>query len=106
MHGLKPEAAEKAHETAQLLQRLRQAHAYGGVMAGVRPLFHGDEQFPHFVRDAEGCTITDIAGRQFVDWTFAAGVVLLGYRRPEVEEAICRQLASGPTLTFTNLLQV
>jgi len=45
----------------------------------LRPLYRGEEGvFPRFGVRAEGCTIVDERGREFVDWAGAWGPVLLG----------------------------
>lgn len=54
--------------------------------------------FPQFYAAGEGATLVDVDGRRFVDFMCAWGPNLLGYRHPEVEEAVARQLAAGDCL--------
>src|SRR5262249_28271142 len=45
-------------------------------------------------------------GRSYIDWSLSGGAMLLGYRRPEVEEAVRAQLAAGPLLPMMHRVQV
>ena len=82
--------------------------AYGGQhRALLRPLYRGEEGvFPRFAVRAEGCTIVDERGREFIDWVGAWGPVLLGYGHPAVENAIRAQLRAGPTLSLMHPIEV
>ena len=46
---------------------------------------------PGFIAEAEGCRVTDVDGRSYVDWLCANGPNLLGYRHPEVEAAVAEE---------------
>jgi glutamate-1-semialdehyde 2,1-aminomutase len=93
-----PDTAHKAHEVL----------AYGGHhRVLMRPLYEDEEGvFPEFAEEASGYELIDSTGRSFVDWWSGAGPVLLGYRRPEVEEAIREQLKAGPTLSLMHQIEV
>jgi glutamate-1-semialdehyde 2,1-aminomutase len=70
-------------------------------------LFSGDDvMLPQFIESARGCEVVDTAGRTYIDWSLGGGAMLLGYRRPEVEEAIREQLAAGPLLPMMHRVQV
>ncbi|MDH4146524.1 MAG: aminotransferase class III-fold pyridoxal phosphate-dependent enzyme [Acidimicrobiia bacterium] len=60
----------------------------------------GRGTLPGFIRAAEGCRITDVDGRSYIDFLCANGPNLLGYLHPEVEEAARRQAA---TMTSASL---
>jgi radical SAM protein with 4Fe4S-binding SPASM domain len=81
---------------------------YGGHhRTALRPIYEGaGDVFPKFAVAAEGCNLTDTAGRTFIDWVGGGGPVLLGYRHPEVEEAVRAQLEAGPTLTLMHPVEV
>jgi glutamate-1-semialdehyde 2,1-aminomutase len=57
------------------------------------PLYSPDE--PTAILRGQGCRVWDVDGREFIDYRNGLGPVTLGYRFPEVDEAICEQLASG-----------
>ena len=43
-----------------------------------------------------GSTITDVLGRNYIDWLGGFGMLDLGWRHPEVVEAVMAQLKRGP----------
>jgi glutamate-1-semialdehyde 2,1-aminomutase len=51
---------------------------------------------PGFIASADGCRVTDVDGRGYIDFMGANGPNLLGYRHPEVEAA-ARDQASQAT---------
>lgn len=52
-------------------------------------------QAPLYVTHADGCRIFDVDGNDYVDMVNAILPVILGYRDPDVDLAIHRQLANG-----------
>lgn len=94
--------------TAELLRDARRLLPYGNLDSILqRPLLWDDAaSFPHFAASARGCELVDVEGRAYVDWVFAGGPALLGYRHPAVEEAIREQLVCGPTLSLMHPLEV
>ena len=48
----------------------------------------GIENQPGFIEKAEGCQVTDVDGNTYIDFICANGPNLLGYRHPEIEEAV------------------
>ena len=55
---------------------------------------------PGFIAAAQGCTVTDVDGRSYVDWVCANGPNLLGYRHPEVEAAVADELTRALTASL------
>jgi glutamate-1-semialdehyde aminotransferase len=51
--------------------------------------------YPQFFASGEGATLVDVDGRRFIDFMCAWGPNYLGYRHPEVQEAVQRQLKAG-----------
>lgn len=93
--------------TARLVARARGVLANGELAMSARPLLFGrNGVYPQFIAAAEGCRFVDTTGRVFVDWVCGWGSSLLGYRRPEIENAIRGQLAAAPTLTMPHALEV
>ncbi len=93
---------------AGLARRARDVLAYGGHhRILLRPLYAEEEGiFPEFAIAADGYELTTSDGRTFIDWASAWGPVLLGYRHPEVEDAIRAQLEAGPTLSLVHPVEV
>jgi glutamate-1-semialdehyde 2,1-aminomutase len=52
-----------------------------------------------FVRNAQGCWLTDCDGKRYVDFRLGYGPIILGYQDPRVDAAVVRQIQSGGTLT-------
>lgn len=93
--------------TADLMIRARRVLAQGEIMTGLRPLLdHSGSPLPQFLDRADRYTVVDTTGRTYVDWLNGFGSSLVGYRRPEVEEAISEQLQGGPTLSISHRLEV
>ena len=98
----------EAGADADLTRRAREALAYGGHHRMLlRPVYEDEEGvFPEFAVAAEGYELTAADGRTFVDWAAAWGPVLLGYRHPEVEEAVRTQLEAGPMMSLAHPVEV
>ena len=76
-------------ETASWIARARSALAYGEAQTALRPwTFESAGLYPQLFEAAEGCRVTDTAGRSYVDWLGGFGTNLLGYGCPELEEAL------------------
>lgn len=52
-----------------------------------------------FIAHAQGCTLTDVDGRDFVDFRLGYGPIILGYRDPRVDNAVMEQITQRGTLT-------
>ncbi|KPL23122.1 MAG: glutamate-1-semialdehyde aminotransferase [Phycisphaerae bacterium SM1_79] len=81
----------------------------GGVNSPVRA-FGGVDIGPLFVAGAKGSRITDIDGREYIDYVGSWGPMILGHAHPQVQEAIAAALEKGtsfgaPTLAETALAQ-
>ena len=101
---MKNEEGRQQQDTEDLTRRMHDVLAYGGHHTVVlRPLYEDEEGvFPEFVSEARGYELIDSRGRRYVDWLSAWGPVLLGYRHPEVEDAITQQLRAGPTVSLSH----
>ncbi len=63
--------------------------------------------YPLFAERAAACTITDVAGREFVDVHMGWGCCLLGYSEPSVQAAVARQAAEcGGLLSLPHRLEI
>lgn len=63
----------------------------GGIYLTRSADFAGRGVLPGFIAAAEGCRVTDVDGRTYIDFLCANGPNLLGYRHPEVEAAVATQ---------------
>ncbi len=66
----------------------------GGVNSPVRA-FGSVGGTPRFLRAGEGCYVTDVDGRRYVDLVGSWGPLLLGHAHPRVLAAIARALPDG-----------
>jgi glutamate-1-semialdehyde 2,1-aminomutase len=82
----------------QLWQRADQVLPGGMVYMSRSARFAGEGTLPGFIHSASGCRITDVDGREYIDFICGNGPNLLGYRNPEVDE-VARQQASRADLT-------
>lgn len=82
----------------QLWQRADQVLPGGMVYMSRSARFAGEGILPGFVRSASGCRITDVDGREYIDFICGNGPNLLGYCNPEVDE-VARQQAERADLT-------
>jgi glutamate-1-semialdehyde 2,1-aminomutase len=101
-------SASSKRSGADLTRRARAALAYGAHhRLLLRPVYADEDGvFPEFAVSADGYELTSSDGRTFIDWAGGWGPVLLGYRHPEVEEAIRAQLEAGPTLSLAHPVEV
>lgn len=60
----------------------------GGVNSPVRACHNVDSQ-PLFIAEAHGCHLTDVDGRQYVDFVLSWGPMILGHDEPSVTRAVC-----------------
>ncbi|MEL6985545.1 MAG: aminotransferase class III-fold pyridoxal phosphate-dependent enzyme, partial [Actinomycetota bacterium] len=60
----------------------------GGIYRSRSADLAGRGVLPGFIAAAEGCRVTDVDGRTYIDYLAANGPNLLGYRHPEVEAAV------------------
>ncbi len=67
---------------------------------------HWPEGAPGFVQSAQGATVTDVDGRQWLDWTMSLGPMLLGYGDPVVQLAVMDQLNEAILLPLPHQLEV
>jgi glutamate-1-semialdehyde 2,1-aminomutase len=52
-----------------------------------------------FIANAQGCTLTDVDGRDFVDFRLGYGPIILGYRDARVDQAVVEQITQRGTLS-------
>src|SRR5450432_409736 len=82
----------------------------GGVSSPVRS-FKSVGGTPPFIREAHGCTITDIDGNKYIDYVSSYGPLIVGHVNERVVAALSKAIGRGtsfgaPTESETNLAQV
>ena len=66
----------------------------GGVHSPVRS-FKGLEITPRFFREAGGAYITDVEGKNYIDFCMSFGPLILGHKDPDVQMALGEALNRG-----------
>jgi glutamate-1-semialdehyde aminotransferase len=61
---------------------------------------------PAFLESGEGSTVRDVDGNEYVDFVLALGAIILGYRHPQVDQAIRNQLDRGISFSQPHRLEV
>ncbi len=60
----------------------------GGVGSSARGVRAGWEPYPPFIASGRGSRITDVDGREYVDYLMGLGPLLFGHRPPEITAAV------------------
>jgi len=77
----------------------------GGVNSPVRA-FRGVGGEPFFVNGAKGCTITDVDGREYIDFVGTWGPAILGHAPQVVIDAVTETAKHGTSFGIPNPLEV
>ncbi len=73
----------------------------GGVMYLSRSAdAAGRGVLPGFIASGDGCRVTDVDGKTYLDFLCANGPILLGYGHPVVDEAVARQQAAATSASL------
>ena len=74
----------------------------GGAMTASKSpsRFIQTKDVPLFAKSAEGCHITDIQGRTYLDFSMALGACVLGYNHPGVNQAVKDAIDEGSLFTL------
>lgn len=76
--------------------RAKQLMPGGTQLLSKRPEMFAPGLWPSYAREAQGCEVTDLDGRRFIDMTTSGiGCCLLGYADPDVTQAVQRRIAMG-----------
>src|SRR6266404_4816655 len=92
-----PDPAVLVQPQTDLLDRAGRYLAGGGLGLFVLP-----DEGNLVIAEGHGSHITDISGRDFIDYHLGSGPALLGHAHPEVVAAVQRQLPKGSTYYFLN----
>ena len=73
----------------------------GTQLLSKRPEMYAPGQWPAYFRQAHGCTVVDLDGRQYTDVScHGIGACPLGFCDPDVTEAVQRRIAAGSFCTL------
>jgi len=90
---------------SQELWNRASARIPGGVNSPVRA-FRGVGGEPFFVNKAQGCTITDVDGREYIDFVGTWGPAILGHAPQIVIDAVTETAKHGTSFGIPNPLEV
>jgi glutamate-1-semialdehyde aminotransferase len=81
------------------------------IPGGTQTLSKGADQFvqgvaPIFLERGKGSHIWDVDGNEYVDYMMALGPVVLGYAHPEVNAAVCEQMAKGMQFSLSHPIEL
>ena len=77
----------------------------GGTTQSKRPELFIEGEYPLFAARGEGAYLWDVDGNRFLDWMLGLGIVVLGHRDPEVDEAAIREIREGFAFAMTRPVQ-
>lgn len=73
----------------------------GTQLLSKRPELFAPDQWPAYYREARGCQVVDLDGREFLDMSImGVGSCLLGYADPEVTAAVVNRVQRGSMCTL------
>lgn len=81
--------------TRDLELRRRAASVIPGGMFGHMNAAGLPPDYPQFFESAQGCRLIDVDGNVYIDFMCSWGPMIVGYRNPQVDAAVARQLARG-----------
>jgi len=78
----------------------------GGVLGARKPTDFIEGEYPIFFDSGKGCHLVDVDGNEFIDFLCGYGPIILGYREPELDDAVYRQISEkGFCFTLTQRYQ-
>lgn len=78
----------------------------GGVLGARKPGDFIEGEYPIFIESGKGCRLIDVDGNEFIDYLCGYGPIILGYREPELDEAVYAQVRDkGFCFTLTQKFQ-
>lgn len=92
--------AARYEKSAALYQQARRVIP-GGIHLSGRPLTD-PQTSPMYFERARGCRVIDVDGHEYIDYLMAFGAYLLGYARPEVEDAAYAQARHGRLVSLNH----
>ena len=96
-------AASELTQTEALYREAKRFIPGGTQLLSKRPEQFAPNQWPAYYREASGCRIVDLDGREYIDMSImGVGSCLLGYNDPDVTQAVIRRVQAGSMCTLNN----
>lgn len=96
---------ERSHQKSQSLFERAERLIVGGVNSPVRA-FRAVGGSPPFIASAQGCTLTDADGNQYIDYVGSWGPAIVGHAHPKVIERVREAALSGLSFGAPTPLEV
>jgi len=96
---------ERSHQKSQSLFERAERLIVGGVNSPVRA-FRAVGGSPPFIASAQGCTLTDADGNQYLDYVGSWGPAIVGHAHPRVIERVREAALSGLSFGAPTPLEV
>jgi len=93
-------------DSAALFDRARERMPWGTQTNAKRIPDALADVMPPFFDRADGCRLRTPEGRWFIDYRSALGPNILGYRHPEVDDAVRRQLDNGVLFSMASPVEL
>ncbi|MFZ5917370.1 MAG: aminotransferase class III-fold pyridoxal phosphate-dependent enzyme [Chloroflexota bacterium] len=88
-------------QTQDLYRHAKTRFPGGTQLLSKRPEMMAPEQWPAYFSQAHGCEVWDLDGRRYYDMSMnGIGACLLGYRDPDVTQAVLRRVNLGAMTTL------
>ncbi|MFO0947310.1 MAG: aspartate aminotransferase family protein [Planctomycetota bacterium] len=71
--------------------------------AGSNGEFNLPEDLATVIERGEGCRLWDSSGREYLDFSMGWGSALVGHARPEIAQAVSRQVSLGANFAYVNV---
>jgi glutamate-1-semialdehyde 2,1-aminomutase len=96
-------ATSNNSKTQALYRKAKTLIPGGTQLLSKRPEQFAPDQWPAYYSEAHGCTVVDLDGRAYIDMSIMGiGSCLLGYRDPDVTEAVVERVRHGSMCTLNN----
>ena len=93
--------------TQRTYQRAKRLIPGGTQLLAKRPEMYAPGRWPGYYREAHGCRIVDLDGREYCDMTTSGiGTCLLGYADPDVSKAVVRRVQAGAMCSLNAVEEV
>jgi glutamate-1-semialdehyde aminotransferase/predicted aldo/keto reductase-like oxidoreductase len=92
--------------TSRLTERALEANYFFSAPSQMASGGRDGRTYPVFARSARGCRITDVEGREYVDYVMGWGCALLGHAHPRIQNAVRQALEGGGVLSLPHHLEM
>jgi glutamate-1-semialdehyde 2,1-aminomutase len=90
--------------TLRSLQEYGKSYLPGGMSSSFK--VNRYTNVPLYLSKAEGAYLFDVTGKKYIDYFMGHGAILLGHKRPEIEQAIRNVLGSGVLAEYDSLATI